>query len=125
MPAHPLEPADDVRCGFSGPGHLCELYGVGRDDTDTAVALLAEATGFTSHRDDDGGGGVRVLHGNEPFRYLGAPHHLNDQLRVVDELKRLFGPQAHEVAAHAEESRFPLEAEEARCHLVGEDGLPW
>ena len=50
------EPADDVRCGYRGAGHLCELYGVGRDDTDTAVAMLAEATGFTSHRDEDRGG---------------------------------------------------------------------
>ena len=43
------EPADDARCGYTGPGHLCDLFGTGRDDTDTAVALLAEATGFTSH----------------------------------------------------------------------------
>ena len=62
------EPADDVRCGFSGPGHLCELYGVGCDDTDTAVAMLAEATGFTSRRDDDGGG------------YIVSPDDLGDRL---------------------------------------------
>ena len=61
------EPADDVRCGYSG-GHLCDLYGVGRDDTDTAVALLAEATGFTSHRDEDLGG------------YIVSPDDLDDRL---------------------------------------------
>jgi hypothetical protein len=62
------EPADDARCGYSGNGHLCDLYGVGRDDTDTAVALLAEATGFTSHRDEHLGG------------YIVSPDDLGDRL---------------------------------------------
>jgi hypothetical protein len=68
------EPGDDARCGFTGPGHLCDMFGTGRDDTDTAVAMLAEATGFTPHRDDDGGG------------YIVSPDDLYDRLARVPRL---------------------------------------
>ncbi len=68
------EPGDDARCDFAGPGHLCDLFGTGRDVTDAAVALLAEATGFTSLRDEDGGG------------YIVSPDDLSDRLARVPRL---------------------------------------
>lgn len=67
------EPADDAACGWNGPGHLCDLFGAGRDDTVLAAAVLAEATGFTCRPDAYGG-------------HVASPDDLPDRLARVPRL---------------------------------------